>query len=125
MQRRLPWQSTLQASLTLALVNPVLWYIIDRSKAGFILSTLLGVGGTAIILGVNPEMVPHPAMSPPPANATNIPNENSMILNQLMTHESIGVATWIASVIFCSCICFGNVGRQLALGKSGTREIVS
>ncbi|KAK0753105.1 insulin-induced protein-domain-containing protein [Schizothecium vesticola] len=36
--RRLPWTSTMQASLTLALANPFLWYLIDRSKPGFLLS---------------------------------------------------------------------------------------
>ncbi len=27
--------------------------------------------------------------------------------------ESVGVGTWIASVLFCSCVCFGNIGRRL------------
>ncbi|KAH0543497.1 hypothetical protein FGG08_002165 [Glutinoglossum americanum] len=112
--RKLPWQSTLQASLTLALVNPVLWYLIDRSKAGFLLSTVVGLTGTAILLGINPKMVPAPA--------TNSLNDSVSVGNSmwpvsagLISVESIGVATWIASVLFCSCVCFGNVGRRLAL----------
>ena len=109
-------------SLTLALVNPVLWYIIDRSRAGFVLSAVLGVGGTAILLGVNPEIVPHLAMSSPLANTIESSSRKLTGLDKLVTIESIGVATWIASVIFCSCVCFGNVGRRLALGKSGTRK---
>ena len=27
--------------------------------------------------------------------------------------ELLGVATWLASVLFCSCVCFGNVGRLI------------
>ncbi|KAI9810584.1 MAG: hypothetical protein M1826_003506 [Phylliscum demangeonii] len=67
--RKLPWQSTLQVSLTLALVNPALWYLIDRSKPGFILSTFVGLAGTALLMGVNPAMVPAPATASPTASA--------------------------------------------------------
>ncbi|TAQ87857.1 hypothetical protein B7494_g3831 [Chlorociboria aeruginascens] len=74
-QRRLPWTSTLQASLTLALVNPVLWYIIDRSKPGFILSTAVGATGTAIILVANPDMIASPASS----RARNSTLENHVV----------------------------------------------
>ncbi len=49
-QRKLPWQSTLQVSLTLALANPVLWYLIDRSKPGFLLSAVVGLTGWAIAM---------------------------------------------------------------------------
>lgn len=124
MQRRLPWQSTLQVSLTLALVNPVLWYLIDRSKPGFILSAVVGITGTAVLLGVNPDMVPPPATPSPKANAPNITYER-VIADGLISNESIGVSTWIASVLFCSCVCFGNIGRRLALGKLGRRKSIS
>ena len=30
-----------------------------------------------------------------------------------LTYEGIGVATWVASVLFCSAVCFGNIGRRL------------
>lgn len=117
-QRRLPWQSTLQVSLTLALVNPVLWYIIDRSKPGFILSTIVGLAGTAVLLGVNPNMVPSSSV---PSHHLNVSYDES-ISEKLVTNESIGVGTFVASVLFCSCVCFGNIGRRLALGKLGGRE---
>ncbi|MCJ1350471.1 MAG: hypothetical protein MMC33_000452 [Icmadophila ericetorum] len=116
--RKLPWQSTLQVSLTLALVNPVLWYIIDRSKPGFILSTIVGLTGTAVLLGVNPDMVPSPSTL---SHHLNVSYDES-ISEKLVTNESIGVGTFIASVLFCSCVCFGNIGRRLALSKLGTRE---
>jgi hypothetical protein len=41
-----------------------------------------------------------------------------------VNRESIEVGIWILSVLFCSCVCFGNVGRRLALsgGKRQSRE---
>ena len=136
LQRKTPWQSTLQVSLTLALVNPVLWYLLDRSKPGFILSTIVGLIGTAILLGINPDVVPSPAphVTYPSlsssisrafsrtaySHATGSITNNSALgpdgpFAGLTSNESIGVATWIASVLFCSSICFGNIGRKLAL----------
>ncbi|KAN0075674.1 Insulin-induced protein (INSIG) domain containing protein [Elaphomyces granulatus] len=97
--RRLPWESTAQASLTLALVNPFLWYLIDRTKTGFWLSAGVGLGGMGIILGLHPEIVP-PAAG-------------------VFSQGPIAVGTWLASVLFSACVCFGNIGRQLALGNDG------
>ncbi|KAI9780809.1 MAG: hypothetical protein M1835_004433 [Candelina submexicana] len=122
-QRRIPWQSTLQVSLTLALVNPVLWYLVDRSKPGFFLSSLIGIAGTAILLRVNPEIVPPPATVSMPAsvlNASSGPRFGNDGIPWLeiaglggVSRESIGVGTWIASVLFCGCVCIGNIGRRL------------
>ncbi|KAI9809884.1 MAG: hypothetical protein M1825_000317 [Sarcosagium campestre] len=116
--RKLPWQSTLQVSLTLALVNPVLWYLIDRSKPGFLLSAGVGLTGTAILLGINPSMVPAPAVAPIPLPTSAAPAGNASYVagkGALVSTETVGVGTWIASVLFCSCVCFGNIGRRLAL----------
>jgi Insulin-induced protein (INSIG) len=115
-QRKLPWQSTLQVSLTLALVNPVLWYLVDRSKSGFILSTVVGIAGTFALLGINPNILPSPAILPHTVRFANI-SGHEMGLDGLISEESIGVWTWIASVLFCSCVCFGNIGRRLALSQ--------
>lgn len=107
-QRKLPWQSTLQVSLTLALVNPFLWYLIDRSKPGFMLSTAVGLLGMVMLLGINPDVVPAPNVE-----SVNSGNGEGMLF---ASQESIAVGTWIASVLFCSCVCFGNIGRRLAVG---------
>ncbi|KAJ9374977.1 hypothetical protein DTO282E5_532 [Paecilomyces variotii] len=111
--RRLPWQSTAQASLTLALVNPVLWYLVDRSKPGFFLSTAVGIIGMGVILQVSPEVIPMPTN--PPARIT-IPNGSGQIygLELGLSWDSIAIGTWVASVLFCACVCFGNIGRLLA-----------
>src|SRR3954447_20994915 len=77
-QRKLPWQSTMQASLALSLVNPALWYLIDRSWTGFWLSSFVGVVGTIFLVGLNPEFVKassvgglHPASTAPSAAPTH------------------------------------------------------
>ena len=113
----------MQASLTLALVNPVLWYIIDRSKPGFILSVSVGATGTAVLLASNPDMMPSPAS---PRNSTiehhGIFDESMGPLGAYVSRESIEGGIWILSVLFCSCVCFGNIGRRLALSGSGVRK---
>ncbi|KAL9618828.1 MAG: hypothetical protein Q9160_006487 [Pyrenula sp. 1 TL-2023] len=98
--RRLPWESTLQTSLTLALANPALWYLIDRTVTGITLSTAVGLVGTLLSSVTNPTVVPLPFST------------------AAISHESVGRWTWIASVIFCSSICFGNIGRRLALSEN-------
>ncbi|RHZ58830.1 INSIG family protein [Aspergillus thermomutatus] len=114
--RKLPWESTTQASATLALVNPVLWYLIDRTKAGFLLSTVVGLAGTGVVLGLKPELVP----TPTDTSATTIPLLNGTVgeygLVTGLTQEGVAIRIWLASVLFCACVCFGNVGRQLAIG---------
>lgn len=107
--RKLPWQSTLQVSLTLALANPVLWYLIDRSKAGFAFSAAVGVVGTTILLLVKPDMVPLPStvgLGPGLKNVT-APFEG------IPLSESVGVFTWMASILFCTSVCFGAIGRKV------------
>ena len=121
--RRLPWQSTLQVSLTLALVNPVLWYVVDRSKPGFLLSLMVGLWGTAVVFGVNPDIVPTPATPSSQVEMELNASHTGAWTSQdgLVSHNFVGVATWIASVFFCGSVCFGNIGRRLAL-RTGTRR---
>lgn len=97
--------------------------MVDRSKPGFFLSAMVGIAGTAVLLGVNPEIVPSPATSSLRASAGNSSIE-SILSEGLITNESIGVSAWIASVLFCSCVCFGNIGRRLALGSKGKRPSI-
>ena len=105
------------------MANPVLWYLIDRTKTGFSLSTIVGIGGMCIILGLRPELVPSsdtpstPGGSAPGLNGTT----SDYVLATGITQEGIAVTTWISSVLFCACVCFGNIGRQLAIGD-GRRE---
>lgn len=85
---------------------------------------LVGLVGTAIAFGVYPEIVPSPAAPSPRAALVNVSYDHS-VYDGLISNESIGVGTWIASVLFCSSVCFGNIGRRLALGKPGRKPSVS
>ncbi|KAL4808983.1 insulin-induced protein-domain-containing protein [Aspergillus unguis] len=114
--RRTPWESTTQASLTLALVNPVLWYLIDRTKTGFIVSTTLAIGGMGLLLGLKPDLIPATESSVPAMPSLNGTGAESSLAAGI-TQESVAVRTWVASVLFCACVCFGNIGRQLAIGS--------
>ncbi|KAL7270509.1 hypothetical protein RUND412_006775 [Rhizina undulata] len=110
--RKLPWQSTLQVSLTLALVNPFLWYILDRTRSGFLFSTLVGIFGTAFLLQTNPEMIQAPEVI---GNASSsVGAAEAPMVAGLISTDMVGTGTWIASVLFCSCVCFGNIGRRFA-----------
>jgi len=50
---------------------------------------------------------------------SDLSNLNNMVGNS----EFIGVITWIASVLYCSSVCFGNIGRLLV--KIGERKEVT
>ena len=105
LQRKLPWESTSQAILTLVLVNPFLWYALDRSQRGFIVSTLGAFGGTIIFMALNPKTTR-------PSQPINY--MENLQPRSLTSPEAVAVAAWVASVIFCSCVCFRSVGRRLA-----------
>lgn len=113
-QRKLAWTSTLQASLTLALVNPFLWYLLDRSKPGFVLSVTVGLIGTTGLLMFDSSMVQSPLASPSSYNSTSgsVP---AGLYAQSGNTELFESAVWIMSVLFCSVLCFGHIGRRLAL----------
>ncbi|KAK6536047.1 hypothetical protein TWF281_000293 [Arthrobotrys megalospora] len=117
--RKLPWQSTSQASLTLACVNPVLWYILDRTKTGFWLSTFVAIFGSMFLIGINPDFVA-------------IPSDDGVGLMEKLRGLAVtghggaelqmqfwGATTWIASVLYVSCLCFGNLGRRIS-GRRGS-----
>lgn len=110
------------------MVNPALWYLIDRSKPGFLLSAIVGVAGTAVLLGINPSIVPVPPTPSPRADAIsrgkNTSHHDLDLGVRLMSNESIAVSTWIASVLFCSSVCFGNIGRRLALDRNNQKGIL-
>jgi len=131
--RKLPWTSTMEVSLTLALANPFLWYLIDRSKSGFILSAAVGLVGSAVLMGLRMDVVPAPAGLLSGAvgsgsgnlasgngngNATNGGVAGEMAWGGLASRETVEMAIWMVSVLFCSCVCFGNIGRRLALNSS-------
>jgi hypothetical protein len=144
--RKLPWASTMQVSLTLALANPFLWYLIDRSKPGFLLSAAVGLAGSVVLMGLNPDVMPAPTANAHPTAAASSSSLGATAANDtasgdsggaawgggngnaaaaaatslwgLASQETIETGIWMLSVLFCSCVCFGNIGRRLALNSS-------
>jgi hypothetical protein len=119
-QRKLAWASSLQVSATLALVNPLLWWLIDRSKPGFVLSAAVGLTGSILFLGVNPEIMPAPS-GLSGRNSSNAFESEPLTLGGLASQETVETGVWMLSVLFCSCLCFGNIGRRLTWNKSSGR----
>ena len=81
----------------------------------------MGAIGTAVLLASNPDMMPSPKASFYRMNST-LHNDNVRVddmrgLENYVSRESIEAGIWILSVLFCSCVCFGNVGRRLALSN--------
>ncbi|KAM7197871.1 putative insig domain containing protein, partial [Rhypophila sp. PSN 637] len=152
--RRLPWTSTMQVSLTLAMVNPFLWYLVDRSKPGFLLSAAVGVFGSlsVMVLGVGGfagGVLPAPFSSAGSSSSwgenlsggsggwarngtAGQQNAQQHLTNRTFglgglegwfaSQENIEAGVWILSVLFCSCVCFGNIGRRLALNRSAAAK---
>ncbi|OIW33682.1 hypothetical protein CONLIGDRAFT_677445 [Coniochaeta ligniaria NRRL 30616] len=126
--RKLAWTSTMQVSLYLAVVNPFLWYLIDRSKTGFLLSAAFSCAATAALMavGLDPDLMPIPtpllAARSPLRNATaraayRAADASSPALLPFSV-DAAERALWIVSVLFCSCLVFGNVGRRMGLDRS-------
>jgi hypothetical protein len=64
---------------------------------GFAFSTTLSTVGTVLLAIMNPNFVPVPA------------------IHQAVASEQVGVYMWLASILFCSTLCFGAIGRKLQL----------
>ncbi|CAI4212117.1 unnamed protein product [Parascedosporium putredinis] len=123
--RKLPWVSTLQVSLALALVNPFLWYLVDGTKPGLLLSAAVGFAGSAILIGINPDAMPVPSLAFHPGHAAaaahnasdNTLNHAASTAGGFASQQTLEAGIWMLSVLFCSCVCFGNIGRRLALSR--------
>jgi hypothetical protein len=112
--RRLPWQSTLQLTLTLALVNPALWYILDRSKPGLSFSLAVTSLLTSLVFLSDSAVLSAPQL-PSAANATQLLDTSQQFILGVVRYDTLAVVTWVGSVLFCSCVCFGSIGRRLAV----------
>jgi len=121
--RKVAWASTLQVSLTLALVNPLLWWLIDRSKPGLFLSAVVGLTGSVLLLGVNPDIMPAPTHVALGNFSLGQDGDHDLpVLGGLARQETLETGVWMLSVLFCSCVCFGNIGRRLAVGPAATAK---
>ena len=123
----------MQASLTLALANPFLWYLLDRSRSGLLLAAVVGFVGSGALMALNLDLMPNPGMHPSrypaayPGMGRSLGGSAAVHKNEsshAAAHDGMSpsapavtaeTAVWMLSVLFCSCVCFGNIGRRLAL----------
>lgn len=120
--RKSPWSSTLQASIALFLADPVLWYLIDRSRPGLFLSLAVGAIGTALYI-ISNSVIMLPSVPSNIARADGMIQTYTTIIPGKLTigwdmKDGLDTLIWVLSVLFCSCICFGNIGRRLAARKN-------
>ncbi|RKO89849.1 insulin-induced protein family, partial [Blyttiomyces helicus] len=87
---KLPWNNSVQVSITLALLGIGLWFLFDRTWHGFMLSTLMASIGTWVVY----MLVSHGFYS-------------------FTRADFFGVRSWFPCILYASCICFGSIGRQL------------
>ncbi|KAB5570596.1 insulin-induced protein [Coniochaeta sp. 2T2.1] len=123
--RKLAWTSTMQVSLSLAVINPFLWYLIDRSKTGFLLSAAFSISSTAVLMGLDPDLMPVPTVARSPLrNATRLAHRAEQLAaaypssSHMPSEETVEKVAWMVSVLFCSCLVFGNIGRRMGLDRS-------
>ncbi|KAJ3095819.1 Insulin-induced protein 2 protein [Phlyctochytrium planicorne] len=89
---KLPWTSSVQVSITLALLAVGLWFLFDRTWHGFIISAVFAIVGTWVVY----MLVKHGAYS-------------------ITKPDFFGVRSWFPCILYSSSICFGSIGRQLAV----------
>jgi hypothetical protein len=84
----------------------------------------VGLTGSAILLGINPDVMPLPMHRAPTAVSPSFPptyQHNATAFEAPLPipsgQETLESGIWMVSVLFCSCVCFGNIGRRLALHR--------
>lgn len=88
--RKIPWASTPQVAFYWGMINPCLWFLLDATRNGFILSSVVALAGTRLFVLFYPDNIPSPT-----------------------TETYVSVFTLVASAFFCCSICIGNLGRRL------------
>lgn len=91
--RHIEWKSSLQMAMMWSLINPALWLLLDGTVNGFVASTVVAGGGSAIVY---------------------IKNGVDYLDDQETTLTTF---LFIASFFFCGVIIFGKLGRIL-FGKN-------
>jgi hypothetical protein len=86
--------------------------MLDRSKPGLLLSTTVGLLGTTGFLMLNWHSARTPPDAVPRFNSTS---EGAGGFVDAYRNGKVESAVWIMSVLFCSVLCFGHIGRRLAL----------
>lgn len=68
-----------------------------------------------ILCQINPDIIQAPETYTDrlARGAAGLRPPKEMLMGYI-SYEAVGVGTWMWSVLFCSCVCFGNIGRKLA-----------
>lgn len=69
-------------------------------------------------MGFNPEIMPTPARQLARNMTADAGSDDLLMLGGFATQQTVETGVWMLSVLFCSCVCFGNIGRRLTWGKS-------
>jgi Insulin-induced protein (INSIG) len=104
--RKLEWETTLQLSATLALTNPFLWYLLDRTSAGLAVATAVSTLGTAVVLFSG-------ASFPSPLAVVEVHSSDLPVDMASRSNVNAADVVWVGSVLFWSSVCFGSIGRLL------------
>jgi hypothetical protein len=129
--RKLQWETALQLSATLALTNPCLWYLLDRTSAGLVVACVVAGAGSAMVIGFGARgAIPIPI----PEGMSGQVEESLLGLGTQANHSdrgdlgrgvngnlsgsnlggiSLGDVVWVMSVLFWSSVCFGAIGRLM------------
>ncbi|KAH0495746.1 hypothetical protein TgHK011_009277 [Trichoderma gracile] len=119
--RRLAWTSSTQVSVAMALVDVFLWWLIDRTMAALVVSAVVGAVGTLFLLSVSPDVIRAPSTALVTQTHNKSSAEPATLLGGIASPETVEAGIWILSVLFCTCLCFGNIGRRLARGRTRGR----
>lgn len=102
---KLPWTSSIQVSITLALLAMGLWYMFDRTVHGFLLSTLFATVGKKLSVFLT-------------SNIQGTWVGFVLVANGAYTWtkaDFFGVRSWLPCILYCAAVCFGAIGRQMEL----------
>lgn len=94
--RKLQIESDFQASAHWGLMTPFVWYLLDGTRNGFLLSCVAAALGKSALYGMAQQQ------------------------NQQL--DTPAAAVWVASVYFCCSICVGNIGRRILAVESDEED---
>lgn len=97
--RKVDWESSLQASIALAALNPCVWLLLDSTISGL-------VGGWAIAAVATSSVIVFD-------EANNINHLHNFFDFSGKNYDNLAVCLFTSSFFFCSLIIYGNLGRFL------------
>lgn len=81
--------------------------------------------GTTGLMALDSTLIPNPLSTPPTianGNGTTASAGATGYLAEAYRSGKVDSAIWVMSVLFCAVLCFGHIGRRLALLRRRARE---